>query len=204
MLTLTGQVGSQLEVTFAQAFRCVVAEESINGRDAYLHRDSIKVQAGDRCRVTLVDCPESGDGFALLRVDEVIETGVGGWSLRQLTVNDIQTGWYVEKNFERTVLANLRSRCAGDNGDAKMLEVLLDVLECYSYTNRADSDRFIIPLKYGHYCIVIARLINKLYADDAAKRIELYLRAARYCAVKPGGRQWAESFRAVAGTLQAA
>ena len=71
MLSLTGQIGSQLEVTFVDAFRCVITEEYINGQIAYLHRDSPDVRPGDRCRVTIVDQVVE-QRFCFVRVDEAV------------------------------------------------------------------------------------------------------------------------------------
>jgi hypothetical protein len=71
-----------------------------------------------------------------------------------------------------------------------MLEVLLDVLETYTFGNSLLRAQ----LQYGHYCIVIARLVSKLHADDAPARAALYRRAAQYCSANESGRLWAESF----------
>ncbi len=92
------------------------------------------------------------------------------------------------------MLARLRARC---DGDAEMLEVLLDVLQSYSF----NVEQRTALLNYGHYCIVVARLINKLYADDAQARAAMYRRAALYCEGKDQGQQWADAFLSVAGSI---
>ncbi len=98
MLTLTAEIGAQMEVTFEKAFRCVVTQQRINGCAGYLSVE------------------------------------------------------------QRSALIN-----------------------------------------YGHYCIVVARLINKLFPADVQARAALYRRAAQYCKGKEQGQKWAEAFQTVAG-----
>ncbi len=194
MLTLTAEIGAQMEVTFEKAFRCVVTQQRINGCAGYLSVDSKRARAGDKCRVTLV-AYAPGPNIYYVRVDEVIKHGDGVTSLLEKTLCQIQVGpRRGEQNFEQNVLARLRARC---DGDADMLEVLLDVLQSYSFNVEQRS----ALLNYGHYCIVVARLINKLYADDAQARAAMYRRAAQYCEGKEQGQKWADAFVSVAGSI---
>jgi hypothetical protein len=195
MLTLNGKNGDQLEVTFVLSTVpfTLVTEETINGHTALLLADIIKVSAGDRCRVSLVDC-ESGKG--IVQLQEVIKPGDGLSSLRQKTFRDIHGSVFNGRLPESQVFSNLRARCGSET---EMLEVLLDVLEAYSFET-PPSRR---PLAYGHYCIVIARLINSLHTGDAAAQAALFRRAAGYCEARDGGKQWAESFRVIADSLDA-
>ena len=198
VLNITGQIGSQLELTFVREDGFMVSQQRINGRRAYLCVGSRGVVTGTRCRATIVDENAKRNVF-FVRVDEILEHGDGVSSHSQTAILEAEIGCRrSEQNFEQKLIARLRARCAGGAGDTMMLEVLLDVLESYA----GDVPHPRADLNYGHYCIAISRLINSLYADDAAKRVELYLRAARYCDANPGGREWATSFRAVADTLK--
>ena len=195
MLTMTGEfeIGTQLVVTFVQAHRCVTTEKRINGRSAFLSVDSIQARAGDKCRVTIVDqTPDQSMYF--VRVDDFLIKGDRQTSLLEKTLCDVESGCRRgEQNFERKVIARLRARCTGKPQapwDADMLEVLLGVLE--SYTFGIPGQR--AELKYGHYCIVISRLVSRLHAKDEQARAAIYRLAAQYCSANEGGRQWAESF----------
>lgn len=197
MLTLNAEIGAQMEVTFVKWFGGVVAEQRINGCAGFLSPDSVRVRAGDKCRVTLVEYA-AGPNLQYVRVDEVIRRGDGISSLLEKTLCEVEVGpRRGEKNFEQKVIARLRARCDGDDngGDAEMLEVLLDLLQSFSFNSEQRSGL----LNYGHYCIVIARLINKVYANDARMRAALYRRAAQYCEGKEKGQQWTEAFLSVAG-----
>ncbi len=199
MLALNGTIGSKLVLTFVREDILEVSQERINGRKAYLAVDSRRVKKGDRCLVTIVDeTPDHSMYFVF--VDEIIERGDGHSSLLEKVLTEVEIGSRRgEASYEQKVIARLRTLCNGGAGDATMLEVLLDILESYS----VDVPHRRAELKYGHFCIVIARLIQSLFADDAEKRVDAYRRAAQYCSAKSGGRGWAESFRAVAATLKA-
>lgn len=195
MLSLTGKNGDQLEVTFVLGMNLKPAtEEHINGRCASLVGERADVKIGDKCRILLVDC-ESPDGPRHVALLEVVKPGDGRSSLLEKTFHDIIGGLVGERLTEPEVFRALRTRCSDEH---EMLEILLDVVEAYSYETKPSRR----PLRYGHYCIVIARLINKLHADDAQKRIALYERAAAYCAADEGGREWADSFNMVAELLR--
>lgn len=197
MLTLNAEIGAQMEVTFVKWFGGVVAEQRINGCAGFLAADSVRVRPGDKCLVTLVEYA-AGSNINYVRADKVIRRGDGKSSLLEKTLCEVEVGpRRSEKNFEQKVIAKLRARFDGDGngGDAEMLEVLLDLLQSFSFNSEQRSGL----LNYGHYCIVIARLINKVYANDARMRAALYRRAAQYCEGKETGQQWAEAFLSVAG-----
>ena len=196
MLSIKAAIGAQVEVTFANSFQTVCAQQRINGRNVFLHPASKDARPGDRCLVTLVESPE-GSRYCLVRLDDVIHSGDGHSSLLEKTEHDIGRSRRGDCSAQ-DVLANLRARCQGENGDREMLETLLDVLETYTFSVPSIFD----TLEDGHYCIVISRLINKLYASDVRTRIALFERAALYCSARVEGRGWSESFTAIADSLR--
>lgn len=193
MLQLTGSygVGTVAEVIVVRPNAMLQAQQLFNGRTGYVDSTLHAARPGDRCRVMIVGEPPCKK-FFILKVTEVLARGNGKSSdLEKLLARIERQG---PPNFEEAMLANMRVEYLRElRPMAAMLETLFDLLEYHSL--RRDQQAFGAPshpLNYGHYCIVISRLISKLYAGDRAA----YQRAAEYC--RGRNEQWHEALRLAA------
>lgn len=182
MLQLTENfgIGSQVEITIVRSHGLIQAQELINGRTCYLLGTRWRILIGDRCRVTIVGEPRN-KSFYFFEANEILASGDGQSSnLEKLLAHIERQG---APNFEESMLARMRAqRNSESDGPADMLELLLDLLEYHSLSREKQMlGTPSAPLNYGHYCIVIARLIRQVYNSDAQKQKELFARAAEFC-----------------------
>jgi len=200
MLRLNGPfgIGSQIDVTFAKPDALTISQELIDGRTGRISVTSQSVMPGDRWRATIIK-ESPCRRFYFLRAETLLEQGNGQRShlerlLSRISMQDAP-------NFEEGLLMRMGREFSYNNrGEQAWLETLLDLLEYQTFAPEELEFRTpVTPIRYGHYVIVIVRLINKLYPDDPAARAALYERAAGYC--RERSVEWHDALRAAAAVL---